>query len=74
MEVRPITEFDIPKVAEAHAEAWKVAFKGILSDKLLSGLTKEKMEKAWEGILKREIQVAGTMELEVLLWNLVWIE
>jgi ribosomal protein S18 acetylase RimI-like enzyme len=53
MEVRPITESDIPKVAEAHSEAWKVAFKGILSDKLLSGLTKEKMEKAWEGILKR---------------------
>jgi ribosomal protein S18 acetylase RimI-like enzyme len=45
---------DIPGVARAHIVAWQRAFRGILSDKLLDGLSVERSEAAWREIIQRE--------------------
>jgi N-acetylglutamate synthase-like GNAT family acetyltransferase len=54
MLIKPIKESDIPAVAKVHYESWKIAYKGILSDKLLEQLNAERFEKVWSDILKQK--------------------
>lgn len=44
---------DVPEVASLHAAAWKVAFRGILSDELLDDFGGYELEEGWKEILKR---------------------
>ena len=37
--VRPARERDLRSVAEVHTEAWKVAYRGVVPDEVLDGLT-----------------------------------
>jgi ribosomal protein S18 acetylase RimI-like enzyme len=46
--VRPLARADIPSVAEAHTEAWKKAYRGILSDALLDRLNVKESERRWQ--------------------------
>ncbi|MBL7202289.1 MAG: GNAT family N-acetyltransferase [Anaerolineae bacterium] len=52
--VRQMRASDIPGVARAHIAAWRVAFRGILSDRTLDGLRVEHFEGAWQEIIQRE--------------------
>ena len=47
MKVRAMSESDIPAVAACHAQAWKVAYRGILSDGLLDVLGAADFESSW---------------------------
>jgi ribosomal protein S18 acetylase RimI-like enzyme len=46
--VRPLERTDIPSIAEAHTEACKVAYRGILSEALLDRLTVKASVRQWQ--------------------------
>lgn len=53
MIIREIRSSDIVSVAEAHSAAWRVAFRGILSDSLLSDFGGTALEQIWAEIICR---------------------
>jgi ribosomal protein S18 acetylase RimI-like enzyme len=57
--VRPLERDDIPSVAEAHTEAWKVGYRGILSDALLDRLDVGASERRWQ----KRIRLPGRANL-----------
>jgi ribosomal protein S18 acetylase RimI-like enzyme len=44
MRIRPASEEDIPAIARVHVESWKTAYRGIVADSFLAGLSQEKHE------------------------------
>ena len=47
MRIRHATESDIPALARVHVATWQVAYRGILPDHLLDGLTQTQFETSW---------------------------
>jgi len=47
MMVRTATPDDANKIARVHVEAWRVAYRGIIADSVLDGLSIEKRESQW---------------------------
>lgn len=64
MRVRQMAPSDIPAVAQAHRRAWQVAYRGILSDALLDGLSPAEFERNWQGILRRPNRTTLVVERE----------
>jgi ribosomal protein S18 acetylase RimI-like enzyme len=64
MRVRQMAPSDIPAVAQAHQRAWQVAYRGILSDGLLDGLSQAEFERNWQGILRRPNRTTLVVERE----------
>jgi len=64
MRVRQMAPSDIPAVAQAHRRAWQVAYRGILSDGLLDGLSQAEFERNWQGILRRPNRTTLVVERE----------
>src|SRR5687767_5369736 len=64
MRVRPMVESDIPEVAEVHASSWRKAYRGILSDALLDDFGGTRLEKVWEGVVKRKNRLNLIAETE----------
>lgn len=50
--IQELQEQHIPDIAEAHVEAWRVAFKDILSAELLQSLEVEDFRANWETIIQ----------------------
>jgi ribosomal protein S18 acetylase RimI-like enzyme len=52
MKVRPIRPSDVPAVARTVVAAWKVAYRGIVSNAFLDGLDVEETEQVWHEIVE----------------------
>ena len=50
MKIRAIEPGDIPAVADCHARAWQVAFRGILSNGILDALNVTEFEESWRAL------------------------
>lgn len=68
MNIREMTESDVPAVARCHAASWQTAFRGIVSDGLLDGLTVLQFQETWTHILKRanRTNLVAESETEIL--------
>jgi ribosomal protein S18 acetylase RimI-like enzyme len=64
MRVRQMAPTDIPAVAQAHRRAWQVAYRGMLSDAVLDGLSQAEFEHNWQGILRRPNRTTLVVERE----------
>jgi GrpB-like predicted nucleotidyltransferase (UPF0157 family)/ribosomal protein S18 acetylase RimI-like enzyme len=49
--IRRATEGDAPGIAEVHVRSWQAAYRGILSDSLLEGLSVREREQSWRALL-----------------------
>ncbi|MGE5579945.1 MAG: N-acetyltransferase family protein [Bacillota bacterium] len=48
MVVRPATREDVLGLAKVHVDTWKAAYRGIVADSFLDGLSYERSAKGWE--------------------------
>ena len=51
MKVRHAQEGDVAAIASIHVHAWQAAYRGILADELLDGLSLAEREESWRGLL-----------------------
>jgi ribosomal protein S18 acetylase RimI-like enzyme len=51
MEVRQATRADVDAIAAIHVRSWQAAYRGILSDELLDGLSVSERAGAWHALL-----------------------
>ena len=51
IEIRRATVEDIPAIARVHVDAWRTAYRGIVPDEYLDGLTYEGRERMWRSVL-----------------------
>lgn len=51
MTVRKATEGDARRIAEIHVRSWRVAYRGVLPDSLLDGLSVPEREQSWQALL-----------------------
>jgi GNAT superfamily N-acetyltransferase len=51
IEVRPATERDAQGIAEAHVRAWQAAYRGLVPDRILDGLSLEGAERNWQRLV-----------------------
>jgi ribosomal protein S18 acetylase RimI-like enzyme len=59
MIVRPASEQDIPSISRVHVESWRTAYRGIIADSFLAGLSYQKHEERH----RRYIVQPGTIYL-----------
>lgn len=52
--IRPAAQTDAPELARVHVASWRAAYRGILPDTLLDGLSPEAYEARWRRILEQE--------------------
>jgi ribosomal protein S18 acetylase RimI-like enzyme len=57
MNIRKMTKLDVADVARCHVASWQMAFRGILSDRLLDNLITSQFEENWVRILERPSRV-----------------
>ncbi len=51
MRVRSADSGDAPRIAEIHVRSWQAAYRGILPDSLLDGLSAPEREQGWNALL-----------------------
>lgn len=51
MEVRQARDEDVRSIAEIHVRSWQAAYRGILPDELLNGLSVSERETSWRALL-----------------------
>jgi GrpB-like predicted nucleotidyltransferase (UPF0157 family)/GNAT superfamily N-acetyltransferase len=51
MRVRKANDGDVRRIAEIHVRSWQAAYRGILPDSLLDGLSVSERERSWNAIL-----------------------
>lgn len=51
MKVRQARDGDVPSIAEIHVRSWQAAYRSILSDELLDGLSVSERETSWRALL-----------------------
>ena len=49
--IREAEEDDVPGIAEVHVRSWQAAYRGVLPDDLLDGLSVAEREESWRAIL-----------------------
>lgn len=49
--IRPATAADAPAIAHVHVEAWRTAYRNVLPDHVLDGLSEEKRRSHWQAAL-----------------------
>jgi ribosomal protein S18 acetylase RimI-like enzyme len=52
VKVRQAQGRDVPSIAEIHVRSWQAAYRGILSDELLDGLSVSERETSWRALLR----------------------
>jgi GNAT superfamily N-acetyltransferase len=80
VKVRQARDGDVPSIAEIHVRSWRAAYRGILSDELLDGLSVSERETSdpsqWRLGAGRAMPMAALGELsrrhyrDVILWVL----
>ncbi len=51
VKVREVEDADVPGIAAIHVRSWRAAYRGILSDDLLDGLSVSEREESWRALL-----------------------
>jgi ribosomal protein S18 acetylase RimI-like enzyme len=51
VKVRQARDGDVPSIAEIHVRSWQAAYRDILSDELLDGLSVSERETSWRALL-----------------------
>ncbi len=64
MNIRPANFINTLKIAEIHVETWRIAYKNILPEKYLAGLSVDTSRQTWENAIK-----LGTPEIWVAEHN-----
>ena len=62
MIVRQVLPGDVPAIAELIVAAWQAAYRGIIPDEMLDGMSAAEIAAAWRQILaegRRTVLVAG---------------
>ena len=49
--IRRAKDADVPAIADIHVRSWQAAYRGILPDELLDGLSTEERERSWRELL-----------------------
>lgn len=49
--IRPATPDDAPAIAHVHVEAWRTAYRNVLPDHVLDGLSEEQRRNHWQAVL-----------------------
>jgi hypothetical protein len=62
MNIRKITKLDVADVERCHAASWQMAFRGILSVRLLDNRITSQFEENWVCILERPSRVNLVVE------------
>ncbi len=52
LRVRRACRDDAPRIAEIHVRSWRAAYRGILPDALLDGLSVSEREQSWDALLR----------------------
>lgn len=53
MRLRPASSGDVPELARVQAEAWRVAYRGIVPDRVLASVDEREIAAGWEQLLAR---------------------
>jgi ribosomal protein S18 acetylase RimI-like enzyme len=64
MRVRLATAVDIPALARVHVASWQAAYRGIMPDQFLDGLSVARSETAWREMLALASQTNLVCELD----------
>jgi hypothetical protein len=51
MRLRRARQYDARNIAEVHVRAWRGAYKGLVPDEILDGLSVEERERSWRELL-----------------------
>lgn len=54
--IRPATERDVTAIGRVHVDGWRAAYRGIMPDDLLAGLSSEQRAAGWAAFIKRDPQ------------------
>jgi GNAT superfamily N-acetyltransferase len=65
--VRRAVEADAAAIAGIHVRGWRAAYRGLVSDTLLAGLSVERREHAWRGLIAA---ARGASVTRTTLWVL----
>jgi ribosomal protein S18 acetylase RimI-like enzyme len=71
MRIREATPDDVAGIARVHVESWRTAYRGILPDSFLDGLTPESREERWRERLTNPVLQQFTLVVEDELGRLV---
>lgn len=52
VEIRRARDDDIPRIADIHVRSWQAAYRDVLSDELLDGLSVSEREESWRALLR----------------------
>lgn len=52
--VRPATPDDAPAIADIHVRGWRAAYRGLVPDAVLDGLSLERRTAGWRGTIERQ--------------------
>ncbi|MBU9711428.1 GNAT family N-acetyltransferase [Evansella tamaricis] len=64
MKIRPAVIGDEKQIASVHVKSWQSAYRNILPDDFLSGLSVEQREKMWRSALERPLKEHGVYVAE----------
>ncbi|MDJ0752589.1 MAG: GNAT family N-acetyltransferase [Ardenticatenaceae bacterium] len=62
--VRPAQLSDVSRIAQVHVQAWQDAYRGLLPDSLLDGLSVEQRERWWRHTVERNRPHSGLFVVE----------
>jgi len=60
--IRPATGRDVDAIGRIHVDGWRTAYRGIMPDDLLAGLSSEQRAAGWAAFIKRDPQGLLVME------------
>lgn len=61
---RPATPHDAPSIAQVHVSSWQTAYRGILADSYLDGLSVDDLTERWQVILNKPEQFTFVAEAD----------
>ena len=71
--IRPANLGDIPEISKVHIDTWRTAYRGLVPDEYLAGLTYEQREQRWREIESRSPGLPG-MFVAVDSTALEWLD
>jgi GNAT superfamily N-acetyltransferase len=63
--VRPAAEADAAAIAAIHVRAWRAAYRGLVPEAVLAGLSVERRERGWRDLIAGARAPSGTLVGEV---------
>ena len=61
---RAATSADAPGIARVHVDSWRTTYKGIVADDTLAGLSYERRQQYWDGVLENPDPGIGMFVVE----------